>query len=299
MPYRFKHKEAVPESVVRIVTEQTQHAAREIRGDAAGSHDGVQNARKSLKKTRSLLRMIRGEIGDDVYRRENEWFRGVAHRLAAARDMEAMIETCDKLVERYADLSQCGLLETVREALARSRRSSLEENEGMNQDTEELAAQLERMPERLDGWNLEHDGFQTLAPGLKRSYRRGRKAFDLARKRPDDTRFHEWRKRVKDFWYHTRLLHRIWPALMVARASELKRLSDLLGDDHDLSVLGVFLRRERESLGTSAGVTACLAEQRQRELRGAAVPLGRLLYARTPSCGLDELGRSWHVWKAG
>jgi hypothetical protein len=57
---------------------------------------------------------------------------------------------------------------------------------------------------------------------FKRSYRRGRKAFDSGREQPDEQRFHEWRKRVKDYWYHTRLLHRIWPALMTARASELK-----------------------------------------------------------------------------
>ena len=299
MPYRFKRKESVPESVVHIVTEQTQYAAREIRGDIAGSRDGVHNARKSFKKIRSLLRMIRGEMGNDVYHRENGWFRSTAHRLAAARDAEAMIETCDKLVERYADPRQCGPLETVGESLARWRKSSLQENEGMNRDVEELAAQLERMPERLDGWSLEHDGFVTLAPGLERSYRRGRKAFDSAREQPDDTRFHEWWKRVKDYWYHTRLLRDIWPTLMEARASELKRLSDLLGDDHDLAVLGVFLRRERKALDTSAQVTACLAEQRQQELRAEAVPLGRLLYARTPSCALEELGRSWRVWKAG
>jgi hypothetical protein len=74
MPYRFKRKEAVPESVVRIVTEQTQHAAREIRGDVAGNHDGVHNARKSFKKIRSLLRMLRGEIGGTAYRALQHFF---------------------------------------------------------------------------------------------------------------------------------------------------------------------------------------------------------------------------------
>jgi CHAD domain-containing protein len=299
MPYRFKRKETVTESVVRIVGEQARRAAREIRGEVTGNHDGVHNARKSFKKIRSLLRMIRGEIGGTEYRRENRWFRGMAHRLAGARDAEAMIETCDQLAERFPQPSECSPVLTVRESLAQRRQHKLEERDGLSRVAEELAPQLERMPERLGDWDLKNDGFEVLAPGLKRSYRRGRKALFFASEQPDDERFHEWRKRVKDYWYHTRLLRRIWPALMEARAFELKRLSDLLGDDHDLAVLGTFLHREQKSLGTSAALTACLAKQRQLELRAEALPLGQLLYARAPSCALNELCRSWRVWKAG
>ena len=35
-----------------------------------------------------------------------------------------------------------------------------------------------------------------------------------ARKRPGDRQFHDWRKRVKDHWYHCRLLKYLWPEPM-------------------------------------------------------------------------------------
>jgi CHAD domain-containing protein len=56
-------------------------------------------------------------------------------------------------------------------------------------------------------------------------------------KDPASENFHEWRKRVKDLSYHLQMLNPIWPEQICAAASELKELSDYLGDDHDLVLL--------------------------------------------------------------
>ena len=48
---------------------------------------------------------------------------------------------------------------------------------------------------------------------------------------------HDWRKRVKDLWYHERLLAPTCGPTVRGHAKELDRLSDLLGDDHDLALL--------------------------------------------------------------
>jgi hypothetical protein len=77
-----------------------------------------------------------------------------------------MVESCDKLAEHYPELSESGSLRTVHGSLARWRQSNLEQLEGLNQDAQELASQLERMPERLGDWSLKHNGFEALAPGL-------------------------------------------------------------------------------------------------------------------------------------
>ncbi len=81
------------------------------------------------------------------------------------------------------------------------------------------------------------EGFDLMRPGLEREYRRGRGALRAVRKDPSAEAVHQWRKRVKDLWYHLRLLQGVWPATMGAAADEAHALSDLLGDHHDLSVL--------------------------------------------------------------
>lgn len=66
---------------------------------------------------------------------------------------------------------------------------------------------------------------------------------------PED--FHEWRKRAKYHWYARRLLREVWPATMDARRGEVRRLSGLLGAEHDPSVYRQTLESEPEP-----GVTA-------------------------------------------
>jgi CHAD domain-containing protein len=120
------------------------------------------------------------------------------------------------------------------------------------------------------------------------------KAFD----QPSDERFHEWRKRVKDHWYHMRLLSKVWPKVTAARIDELSRLSDLLGDDHDLGVLIDTLERESNDLEGDTQTLACLAQRRQGELRSEARLLGARLYAPEPDCLADELRDYWRIWRS-
>ena len=49
---------------------------------------------------------------------------------------------------------------------------------------------------------------------------------------------------MKDLWYQQRLLEETWPGVMKAQAKEAKKLSKLLGEDHDLAVLAETLRTD-------------------------------------------------------
>jgi hypothetical protein len=84
---------------------------------------------------------------------------------------------------------------------------------------------------------------------------------------------------------------------MSARIDELKRLSDLLGDDHDLSVLCDLLENEGDNMEADAATLICLSRRRQQELRAEARELGERIYAKTPQCFADELEGYWDTWK--
>ena len=60
---------------------------------------------------------------------------------------------------------------------------------------------------------------------------------------------HEFRKRAKDLWYLLRLLAGAWPGLLDPSAEQLHELTEMLGDHHDLAVLG-------EDLGARVGAVA-------------------------------------------
>lgn len=298
MPYRFKRKETVSEGLRRIVVEQSTNAAAELCGDNPDIHDGIHNARKSFKKIRSLLRLVRRELGKGRYKKEDKWFRNAKNRLSSARDAEAMIETFDALAERFASVGECRSLNSLRAALEERRRRIAEDAVDLEQIAKSTAESLLQVEDRTDSWRLsKDDDFAAVRPSLERAYGAGRKAMGKAYRKSTDKRFHEWRKRVKDHWYHCRLLRNICPEEMSSRINELNRLSDLLGDDHDLAVLGETLETEGRDLDGDTATIACLARRRQAELRSEARGLGERLYAKAPGCLTNELGEHWKAWK--
>jgi CHAD domain-containing protein len=297
MAYRFKRKESVSEGIRRIVVEQSSNAAGELAGENPDIHDGVHNARKAFKKIRSLLRLARKDLGKDLYKKENKRFRNAKNRLASVRDAEAMIETFDALSERFPAVAECTSLSGLREELVARRREVAAEEVDLAQIARSTADELLAMDQRTRSWELSREGFAALRPGLTAIYAQGRKAMKTAYREHTDEQFHEWRKRVKDHWYHNRLLGRIWPEVMSARIDELKRLSDLLGDDHDLAVLGHILETEGEDMGSDSETLICLGRRRQQELRAEARDLGERLYAKAPECLADELDGYWKAWR--
>ena len=129
----------------------------------------------------------------------------------------------------------------------------------------------------MQDWTLERGGRKLAAKELRRTYARGRTAFERAERKPTDERLHEWRKRAKDLRHQQQLLRPAWPDVLSAQAKGAKRLGDLLGDDHDLALLDERLRDDVRF----ADVRELLL-QRRAELQAEAFALGRRIYAESP-----------------
>jgi CHAD domain-containing protein len=286
MAYRFKRKQAVTQNLRRIARQQIDRACTELTREAPTRAEDIHAARKRFKKLRSLLRLAKPSLAGDVYRTGNRRLRDLGHALAGRRDAEVMLETLDSLAR---DLREDGhdpgldaLYDVLQARLAAGEAAALDASGTSGQ---EAAGELARIGAGLDDWELDTDGYAALAPGLLTGYRRGRKAMRRAsRQQRSATRFHDWRKRVKDHWYHCRLLRYLWPGPLRARADELKALSDLLGDDHDLAVFRQTLGAIPDHVLTSGTRERLLAaiRDRQRSLRKAAFRLGQRVYAEKP-----------------
>jgi CHAD domain-containing protein len=286
--YRFHAGESPAAGVVRIALGRADSAIAHLRHDE-DRDEAVHEARKDLKKLRSLLRLARGGLPRKAYRRENHRFRDVGRSLSASRDAAARLETVQALRERYGpELPDASAL------VARLEAQAAEHHGAGGGAIDDAVAELTSATQALQGLSLkDRDGFALLAPGLERSYRRGRAARRAVRRDPTPEAVHHWRKRVKDHWYHLRLLREAWPAALKGPEAEAHALADLLGDHHDLTVLRDELDREGEDEALDA-----FAEHRQEELLSEALPLGALLYAEKPGAYVKRVGSYWGAWVA-
>src|ERR1700753_2539377 len=102
MAFRLQPGEAVPDGLRRCAREQLDRAIDELSARAADDPvEAVHDARKALKKARSLLRLGRGTLDPDERRRENEALRRAGRALSSARDAEVMLEATDNLSDRF------------------------------------------------------------------------------------------------------------------------------------------------------------------------------------------------------
>ena len=142
--------------------------------------------------------------------------------------------------------------------------------------------------------------FQLIELGLRCNYKRGRREMSRAYAKPEATAFHEWRKRAKDLGYQVQILRDLWPPLLKRLRSELDKLGDLLGKEHDLTVMRNAILKHVHSGISKEDVQAFLALTRQREfeLQAEAETIGRRIYAERSRDFIRRIFVYWETWQA-
>jgi CHAD domain-containing protein len=288
MAYRLKADESVPEGIKRIVKEEFDSALGQLSGNSRGNVAvSIHEARKSVKKIRAVLRLIRAELAGD-YQSENRRLQAVGRKLSELRDAGVMVETLDKVKAKYHDQIGGHSLDLIRRGIV-ARKKQAEKQAKTGKLFAQLAGTLRGCAKRVNKWRLHTDGFAAIAPGLEESFRRARKAMAQARKHPQPENYHQWRKRVKDHWYHVRLLKDLPSDAIRVEEKSLKRLDTLLGDDHNLVVL-------RENI--TAEPLPGLIDKFQNELRASALSLGERIYEERPRQFTTRMKHLWKAWRA-
>ncbi len=295
MGYSLEAVENPREELRRIAKEQLDQAIESATNRAMNRDEAVHDIRKCMKKVRAVLRMVRGELGEKVYKSENACFRDAAKSLAELRETAVLVGTVERLESQFTEQLAPGLFDTLLRNLRGQKTAVRERDLGKKNALDEVAVVLRDARKRVKDWPLKSKDFLLMAPGIRRVYKRGRKEFQTVTNAPSDENVHEWRKQVKYLWYHMRILDEVWPVVMGALIGELDALSDRLGEDHDLADLRAVLAKKPELAGDLAThqTIVALLECRQAELRSAAYALGQRIYAEKPAAFTARLGMYW------
>jgi CHAD domain-containing protein len=301
MVYRWKAQKSSRSNLRRLARGQLQAAIEELTDPFGDRADAVHDARLRLKKLRSLIRLVR-KAAPAQFEHENSAMRDAARALSLQRDQHAMIEALDKLLghaEREWNESGDHLraLRDLRNCFVEAHQH---ESNGADRGRliEQVTDDLRSAAGRLKEWTRPaHD--RVVVAGFADSYRRGRRALRAVLADATAENLHEWRKQIKYHRYQVRLFQDAWPAVLEAHCEELRRLSDYLGDDHDLVLLSHTLcESHAEQLGEDTLHDLIeLIERRRSELKADAIPLGRLLFAEKPKHVTRRFMQYWCAYR--
>src|SRR5438105_7666864 len=160
-----------PKAVRKKAEKQLQKAVEALSGEAGLDPDeATHDARKRTKRLRALLRLVRRELGDDVYHRENGALRDAARRLSPVRDAWVLVEALDDLVNPADDELSADSVASLRGVLVRDHRT-LQAGQGEDDALQQAARDYEEVLARVSGWPLRDHGWGSLDDGLEAAAR--------------------------------------------------------------------------------------------------------------------------------
>jgi CHAD domain-containing protein len=296
---RFRAGETLAEAVDRVVGEQFEIALTIAASPPDLLSVSVHETRKSTKRLRAVLRLLRGTISMETFRSANTMLRLIAAELGAVRDSWVMAQLLHRLLPSDDPSGEVEELIGRLQNRYRAESESLLDNEAQMQS---IVDQLGQVRSSTPRWTLlagdassrlPHE-FGSIAAGLRRVYRRGRKGMHIVIDSPSDTLLHVWRKRAKYLRHQIEALNVIDPEQLTPLEADLERLSDLLGDDHDLALLLNRLREDRaltRDLVLDDVLESIIATR--SDLQADSIALGRSVYADPSADFIARLEKAW------
>ncbi len=292
MAYRYKLQEPVPKGTRRIARDQIEIVRTKL-GAPRRSESAVHESRKSLKRVRALLRLVRPAIGDKSFSALNAEIRDISALLSPVRDRQVLLETLLNL-EEASNSSHKAAFSALKRVIKDKQRAKKRADGGV---TTVALTRLETVGKRLSKLSFSGTDSDCIEQGLRVSVGRARRQMRRAFEENTDEAFHEWRKAAQLHWRQMQLLGSAWPSMFASRAEAGRQLSQLLGDDHDLSVLMAFIDSlsPKSLRGAHAKTIRRLAGRRQKELRAVAKPHGLILFAEKPGSFAKRIRRTWEA----
>ena len=297
MNFSLSPDETPEVSLRRIVLEQIDGAITQL-GCSNDLNEEIHESRKHFKRIRAVLRLARGALPGKTYRRENTFYRDQGRILSPVRDSAVYIETFDRLRGRYGARMTGSSFTRLRHALERSHLTLLNNLAREPQQLTAIVDSLHDARSRVDDWSFREGKFAPFAPGLQRTYARGRAELRVACKRPTTENFHAFRKRVKYLWYHMQILRPVWPGPVGALARECDRLADRLGDEHDLAMLlqSSQVRKPQEESEDFSVLLDTLIARERGHIRLNASLQAALIYHERPGRFVGRIAGYWRAY---
>ncbi|HEX4945733.1 MAG TPA: CHAD domain-containing protein [Blastocatellia bacterium] len=253
------------------------------------SDTAIHETRRCLKRVRALLRLVKAGLPSEIFDRDNLYLRDQGRRLAELRDAAVMLETFAALKKTHTShLPRRAWREFKQELLLGKSQSEEQKKKRMKA----VAAKLRIARARIAKWPLESDDDAVWRQGVRKMYRRGRRAMKQVRENPTSEAFHEWRKQVNHLRHQLQLLRELQLGEVKEPLKLTRALASTLGRQNDLAVLAQRLLPPNQT-EQSSGQRALeqLIQTMQTDYQKDAFQQGAQLYRRSAK----SFSKSLHV----
>ncbi|KKX30545.1 CHAD domain-containing protein [Rhizobium sp. LC145] len=283
MPFRVRPAKPFTGEFRAIARRQLSHAIAFLEEQPGGPHEAIHDARKKFKRLRALYRLVQPDA-KEFRRRENARIRDMGRTLSTVRDATALVETLNYLAGEAASPEELKALAFASKVLIERRDRIAAEETDLPAKIAAAVAECREASAALDELSLDDSPKKTakrLAKAWSKQRLRALEALEACEENADAEAFHALRKSGQTYWMHLSLLNDVWPSAMAAKKREAKHLVDILGHEHDLSVLTELVNESPELFGDSDTLALLIGAiiTRQQALRREALDRAEEVFA--------------------
>ena len=269
--------------------------AARLKKDRSMTVVDVHDARKSIKRARAILRLLRPSLAEHEFARSKLELRQAGRSMSAVRDAQVIADRFDEMLQRtdIPESSVRGLADSLRAEAALV-------DQGLAARASSPAAALAAITatrKRLARTSLPATDWGPLGAGLRSIYRRGRQRMPGKADHASAKAMHEWRKQVKAYWHALEVFMPVRATQIDRAIGDAHRLADLLGEDHDLVLLADKLQTIGGAPEEPIQKLLDAIELRRRQLGRRASKIGAVLYAEPPAVMEKRRRHDWQKWR--
>jgi hypothetical protein len=290
----------------RLTTEQFTIAIEALSDPAADVGIATDATLKSMARIAAVLRMVRVAIGDEAYRTELRILNETIDLLGALIEGKPELRALDQLRARYATVLRQDAFVGLRTDLLR--RHQLKRLQALSQGEalEQTLVRLRRARARFAAWPLDtdtdvrmygrepvDDDFASLARGLGKTYKRGRRHWQAVRG-GDATAVGDLHREVRHLGHQFEVISSAWPDLLSASARACAQLDAVLAEEAGLAALAVVAMDPVVMADdTERSLLLAVVDNTRAELREIAAILGRRVYVEPGGLFIERMHAYW------
>lgn len=279
----------------QTLTSEIKKAAKAISLSRGIQKEQFKEARKSLKRVRSVLRLLRDSISEDQFKSEERHIKDLSKAFRPVRNACVTEEVLTKLLVAHKTLIAPADAKEILAVLGAHTQNILlaafNEDKTLRSTLGDLQAALERIPRLEIKGSLKESAIQ----GIKRSYRANWEDFESCHESNFPEIWVSWRKNINFLATEVDLVKGHLTGEIRDWNEKVHQLSDCLGEHQDL----LFLEEEAaeiKSLFENRKLFKSLIElsiERRKELRKQVRKEAKHLFLASPKEFIQTLSSTW------
>jgi CHAD domain-containing protein len=251
--------------------------------NSENDHDVIHECRRTTKRIRSVLRLIRDEIGYSHYFRENGFYRDISRRMTELRDSYVLLQNVEMMEDKHPEVLKAIEYQVLKEELSGHLGAHMTFFMQSAGGFDAILLELDQGRDRIDQFCQLRNGFISIRRGIRRVYGKGRRSLSRIKDQFSMDEFHEYRKSTKYLHYQMELLQPVYPKLMKAYADTITKHAEHLGEARDCDRLEIYMKNIPRGMISATGKRKFLhiVTEHKASLMAKIYSRSDLIYAET------------------